>query len=459
MAHDPRLVKDEGKIEQLRETVPDWIKRLERPAAPCVAPAFGPLEGVRAVGTGVLIAQPYIGTKLAEFGAEVIHVERPGGGDTFRSTAPLLTRGPRPHGCDEAEVFKNKLSLGLNLKHARGIELLMALWKISDVWMESSAPGTCERAGITNELALAVNPSLVIVRVSTYGQYGRDEYLGRPGYDALAQAYGGMMNITGDPSGPPQRAKTYTGDFITALTGWAATMMALWEVKKSGHGQVIDLAQYEAVAQTNGNTMPLYTGEGALYGHTGNRAPGFQPYDTFMCKDGWVYIGALGGAIYDRVPKFLGLDPVEFCYEACSKDAAAVDSDKGRELDRRLREYCAGRTRLDVETELNAAKIGCARVFNTQDQYEDEHYAAREMTVPVLDRQSGVPIRVCGVVPKMSLTPGRIWRGAPSIGDDTTDILASMLGLSGAEIDLLYAENVVHRTEPFTTPQVEAINP
>jgi crotonobetainyl-CoA:carnitine CoA-transferase CaiB-like acyl-CoA transferase len=349
--------------------------------------------------------------------------------------------------------------MGVDLRQARGIELLMAPWKIADVWMEASAPGTLERAGISNELALAVNPSLVIVRVSTYGKYGNEDYLGRPGYDALAQAYGGMMNITGDPSGPPQRAKTFTGDFITALTGWASTMMALWEVKKTGRGQVVDLAQYEAVAQTNGNCLPLYTGEGAVYGHTGNRAPGFQPYDTFQCVDGWVFIGAVGGAIYDRLPVFLGLDLAEYSYDACSKDSAAVNSEKGRELDRQLREYCATRTSLDVETALNAAKIGCARVFSTRDQYADEHYAAREMTVPVLDRQSGVPIRVYGVVPKMSLTPGRIWRGAPSIGDDTTDILANMLGLSEPDIETLYMEKVVHRTEPFLTPQVDAINP
>src|SRR5882724_10599694 len=457
MAHDARLIKSEDRIEELRETIPDWIKRLERPPTPCLVPAFGPLEGIRVVGTGQLVAQPFIGTKLAEFGAEVIHVERPGG-DVFRFTAPQLTRGPRPHGCDEAEVTKNKLSMGVDLKQARGLELLMALWKISDVWMESSMPGTLDRSGITSELALAVNPSLVIVRVSTYGQYGKEEYLGRAGYDAIAQAYGGMMNLTGDPAGPPQRAKTYTGDYVTALTGWAATMMALWEVKKSGRGQVVDLAQYEAVAQTNGNTLPLFTGEGTVYGHTGNRAP-FQPYDTFKCSDGWVFIGALGGAIYDRVPKFLGLDPAEYSYDACSKDAAAVNSKKGGELDRRLREYRTARTSLEVETALNEAKIGCARVFNTRDQYHDEHYAAREMTVPVLDRQSGVPIRVYGVVPKMSLTPGRIWRGAPSIGDDTTDILGTMLGLSEPAIAALYADEVVHRTEPFTTPQVDAINP
>ena len=236
-------------------------------------------------------------------------------------------------------------------------------------------------------------------------------------------------------------------------------MMALWEVKKSGRGQVIDLAQYEAVAQTQGNCMPLYTGEGGTYGHTGNRAPGFQPYDTFQCKDGWVFIGALGGPIYDRVPTFLGLDPQVYSYDECSRDAAAVNSEKGRELDRRLREYCAARTTIEVETALNKAQIGCARIFNMKNQYEDPHYNAREMTVPVLDRQSGVPIRVYGVVPKMSLTPGRIWRGAPSIGDDTTDILEKMLGFSEPNIDQLYREAVVHRTEPFTTPQVRAVNP
>jgi len=458
MAHDHRLLQNEEQIEQLRKTIPDWVKNLERPETPAVIPKFGPLEGIRVVGTGIIIAQPYIGTKMAEFGAEVIHVERPSG-DPYRRTAPLLTRGPREHSCDVAEIFKSKLSLGLDTKSKKGLELLMALWKISDVWMESSAPGTWERSGITNELALAVNPSLVIVHVSTYGQFGKKENLGRPGYDMMAQAYGGMMSITGDPSGPPQRAKVYTGDYLTALTGWAATMMGLWEVKKTGRGQVIDLAQYECVAQTQGNCMPLFTGEGRTYGYGGNKAAGFQPYDTFRCQDGWVVIGALGLPIYARVPKFLGLDPEKYCFETCSRDEAAVNSEAGRELDRALREYCAANTCLEVETQLNKAQIGCVKVFSAEDAYADEHYNLREMTVPVVDHQSGVPIRVYGVVPKMSLTPGKIWRGAPSVGEDTTDVLSKMLGLSEADISGLYDEKVVHRTEPFTTAQVEALNP
>ncbi len=458
MVHDRRILKHEAQIEDLKQQIPTWIKALPRPATPAIIPTFGPLTGIRVVSTGIIVAQPYIGTKMAEFGAEVIHVERPGG-DPYRTIAPLLSHGAREHGCDEAEIAKNKLSLGLDIKQATGKELLMALWKISDVWMECSAPGTLERAGLSNELALAVNPSLVIVRVSTYGQFGHPDYLGRPGYDALAQAFGGMMAITGDPSGPPQRAKVYTGDYLTSLTGWAATLMGLWEVKKTGHGQVIDLAQFEAVAQTQGHCLPLYTGQGVTVERSGNRAPGFQPYDTFQCLDGWVFIGALGGAIFSRVPHFLGLDAAEYSYEACSRDAQAVNSPKGKELDRRLRAYCAQHTCLEVETALNKAQIGCSRVFGTSDQYADAHYRAREMTVPVLDRQSGVPIRVYGVVPKMSLTPGCIWRGAPSIGEDTTQILTKMLGLSETEIQNLYDEQIIHRTEPFTEPQVSAVNP
>ena len=158
-------------------------------------------------------------------------------------------------------------------------------------------------------------------------------------------------------------------------------------------------------------------------------------------------------------PKFLGLDPEEYSYEACSKDAAAVNSEKGMELDRRLREYCASHTCMEVETELNGLQIGCSRVFGAKDAYADPHYNKREMIVPVVDRQSGIPLSVYGVVPKMSLTPGSIWRGAPSIGEDTTDILSKMLGFSETEIAACYEEKIVHRTEPFVTAQVEAIDP
>ena len=184
-------------------------------------PKFGPLEGIRVVGTGVLIAEPYIGTKLGEFGAEVIHVERPGG-DTFRYTAPLLTRGPREHGCDEAEVAKNKLSMGLDLKNARGVgaadgalEDLRRMDGIVGAW-HGGARRIFERTRLGGKSQPCHCPGEHLRPVRRGG------YLGRRGYDALAQAFGGMMNVTGDPSGPPQRAKVFTGDYITALTGWAA---------------------------------------------------------------------------------------------------------------------------------------------------------------------------------------------------------------------------------------------
>lgn len=458
MPHDKRLLPNEDKIAQLQANIPDWVKKLKRPPTPSLQQAFGPLSDIRVIGTGLHIAQPFAGTKLAQFGAEFIQLERPGG-DPYRVASPQLARGPRSNGCGQAEIGKNRLSFGLDLKSAKGLELVMAMWKISDVWLESSMPGTIDRAGMSPELALAVNPALVILRVSTYGQYGRPDYLNRPGYDAIAQAYGGMMHVTGDPSGPPQRAMAFTGDYISGLTGWGAVMTALWEVKKTGRGQVLDLAQFESIAETQAHGMPLYTGEGVIMERGGNRAPGFQPYDAFKCHDGWVFIAAVAGQIYPRVPKFLGLDVNEYSFEACSKDAAAVNSEKGRELDRRLREYCSSHPALEVETALNEAKIGCVRIFSAEDQYKDEHYRLRDMLVPVLDRQSGVPIRVYGVVPKMSLTPGKVWRGSPAIGEDTTDILAKLLGLPDPEIKDLYAQKVVHRTEPFTEAQVAAIHP
>jgi len=457
MAHDRRILKAEEQIEKLKASIPEWIRNLERPETPKLIPKFGPLQGIRVVSSGIVIAQPFAATKMAQFGAEVIHIERPGG-DIHRRTAPHLNRGTRPQGCDWANEATNRLSFGLNLREPKGIELGMALWKISDVWMESSAPGTLERAGVTPELALAVNPKLVILRVSTYGQYGADEMLGRPGYDALGQAYGGLMAVTGDPAGPPQRAKVYTADYLTALHGWAAVMMGLWEVQKSGRGQVIDLSQYESVHVTQGFQMPLLTGEGRFAGHSGNKAPGFQPYDTFMCKDGWIFIGALGPVIYERVPKFLGLDPVEFSYDNCSKDEKAVSSPKGLELDAKLREYCKTRTRLEVEKALNAAQIGCCRVMNAKDMLKEEHYRLRESHVPILDRQSGVPIRVGGVAPKMSLTPGQVWRGAPAIGEDTDDIMKLLLGIPEKELREFYAKGIVHRLEPCTKPAADPMD-
>jgi crotonobetainyl-CoA:carnitine CoA-transferase CaiB-like acyl-CoA transferase len=160
-------------------------------------------------------------------------------------------------------------------------------------------------------------------------------------------------------------------------------------VNKTGRGQVVDLARFKAVTQTIGNCMPLYTGQGGVYGHT----------------------------------------------------------------------YCELRPALKVETELNKVQVGCSRIFNVRDQYEDEHNNARDMTVPVLGHQSGVPIRVCGVVPEMSLTPGRVWRGAPSIGQDTSDIPSRLLNLDDTDIASLYEHKAVHRTELFLTPQVDAVHP
>ena len=308
MAHDKRIVKNEEKIEELKKTIPDWIKNLKRPPTPILTPKFGPLEGIRVTSTGIILAQPFMATKMADFGAEVIHIERPGG-DPYRvDSAPSHERAEGAQlrcgrGNKEQALPGSRHQVQEGHRDPHGP--LEDLRRLDGVLRT----GTIERAGISNELALAVNPK---PRDRT-GQHVRPvRQRGLPGASRVRRPGPGLRRDDvhhGRPERPPPEGKTYTGDILTSLTGWAATLMALMVVQKTGQGQVIDCAQFEAVAQTQGNVLPLYTGQGATYGHTGNRAAGFQPYDTFKCKDGFVFIGAFGGAIYPRVPKFLGPRP------------------------------------------------------------------------------------------------------------------------------------------------------
>ena len=323
--------------------LPDWIKRLERPAAPVLMPKFGPLAGIRAVGTGVLVAQPYIGTKLAEFGAEVIHVERPGG-DTFRFTAPLLTRGPSEHGCDEAEIAEEQAVDGHRSEHARGVELLMALWKISDIWMEFSAPGTMERAGCT------------ATRVGDQPPSGHRE--GQHLWPVRPQ---------GVPRSPRLRragAGLWRDDERDRRSEWAAAARQgfHWRLfdradrlgrhddgavggKKTGRGQVIDLAQFEAVAQTRATACRSTPGKAAIRTHRQSSA-GFPTLRYIQVRRRLGVYRGTRRPICEQIGDVPGARSGRCTISTTvSKDAAAVNSEKGRDFDRRLRDYCAARPR------------------------------------------------------------------------------------------------------------------
>jgi L-carnitine CoA-transferase len=256
---------------------------------------FGPLQGVRIVSTGTLIAQPFAAELAAEMGAEVIQIERPGSGDAGWRTlgATLPARDGAHVATNWIQERRNVLCVTLDLSQPRGRDLFLKLIPGCDIWMESSKPGTYPRWGLDDQTLWKVNPKLVITHVSGYGQTGDPDYIKRTSYDIVGQAFGGSMYQTGYPETPPTRAAPWTGDYMTAMfTAWSS-LAALTYARAHGVGQAIDVAQFEAIHRTLGGTMLEYFHKGQVRERSGNKGQGFQPLDSFQTADGWVAMGAL----------------------------------------------------------------------------------------------------------------------------------------------------------------------
>jgi crotonobetainyl-CoA:carnitine CoA-transferase CaiB-like acyl-CoA transferase len=303
--------------------------------------------------------------------------------------------------------------------------------------MESSRPGTFARWGLTDDVVLAANPGLVITHVSGYGQTGHPDYLGRASYDMIGQAFGGLMYQTGFPDPePPVRAAPYTGDYITALFALWSSLAAYIHRQRTGQGQVIDVAQFEAVHQILAGTMVQYFENGTVRERSGNRAPNFQPYDIFPAQDGWVALGATGPG-FARTCELIGLDPDKY-----ASAAFEITSAEGLEFDLQLRHWIAERTVSDVVEALNAAHVPCCPVMNSESMAEDPHYQARAVHTEWDDLQVG-KVKGTGVAPKFSRTPGKIWRGSVAVGHDNDLIYRDMLGLSPTELADLKQRGIV----------------
>jgi crotonobetainyl-CoA:carnitine CoA-transferase CaiB-like acyl-CoA transferase len=403
---------------------------MERPEGNLVPEPFGPLEGVRILSTGTLVAQPYAAHLAGAFGAEVIQVEHPSG-----TCDPWRRLDPPVHGDDGMTVAssfvqerRNAFYITLDLSTADGRELFLRLVRSRDIWMESSKPGTYAKWGLGDDVVLAANPGLVITHVSGYGQSGHPDYLGRASYDMVGQAFGGLMFQTGfaDPE-PPVRAAPYTGDYITALFALWSSLAAYIHTQRTGEGQVIDLAQFEAVHQILAGTMVQYFQTGTVRQRSGNKAPNFQPYDVFPAQDGWVVLGA-AGPVFARVCDVIGLDPDK--YAAAATDLTSVE---GVDFDVRLREFIASRSVPEVVDAFNAASVPCCPVMSSPTMAEDPHYEARGTHIEWEDLQVG-RVKGTGVAPKFSRTPGKIWRGSVPVGHDNELIYRDLLGLSADEL-------------------------
>lgn len=413
----------------------------DRNASPSLIPAFGPLEGIRILSSGSIIAQPFAATLAAEMGAEVIHLERPGVGDTYRGVGPFL---PTDNGAAISSSWvqdaRNRLCITLNLASEKGRAIFFELVRRADIWMESSMPGTYEEWGITDEQVFALNPKIVIAHVSGFGQHGAPGYLGRASYDMIGQAFSGLMHLTGLPHpSPPMRANPWTGDYITALFCLWSSLACYIYAQRTGQGQSIDLAQYEALFHVQSGTAVDYLTGGTRRERSGNKATILQPYDAFMAQDGWVVIGAVGSAVFRRVLKMLGLDPQDPRWQKAERE---VSSPEGLEFDRILREWVGSRPMREVERICTEHNIPCCPIYSMREVAEDPHYQSRETLLPWEDLQVG-PVKGCGIVPKLSLTPGQVWRGAPAIGQDNAQVLEQLLGYSAEEVDRLREEGVI----------------
>ena len=412
------------------------------PNRPSLLPQqFGPLQGVRIISSGSIIAEPFAAAMAAEMGAEVIQIECPNVGDVWRNLEfSIPSDNNVPTAAGWVQMRRNCYHVTLDLSTPRGKELFLQLVSQADIWMESSIPGTYNEWGLDDETVLKVNPRLVITHVSGYGQYGHPDYLARASYDFIGQAFGGLMNLTGFPDPePPVRAAPWTGDFITALFCLWSSLAGYIHAQHTGAGQAIDLAQYEAVHHILAGTMVAYYELGLNRERSGNAAGLVQPYDSFQTKDGWVVIAAVG-TTFNRVCVVLGLDPSEDKWRTAYSE---VESPEGIEFDAILRGWVAERTVKENVDELNAAQIGCCSIMTPKDMAEDPHYEMRDVHIEWDDLNLGRKVKGVGITPKFSLTPGQVWRGSVPLGHDNDLVLSRLLGLEPSDLSQLREEGVI----------------
>ena len=412
------------------------------PSAESLLPEqFGPLQGVRILSTGSIIAQPFAATLAAEMGAEVIQIERPGVGDITRDV------GIRLEGKDGsstsalwAQDRRNTFYITLDFTAREGREMFLRLIAGVDIWMESSKAGTYARWGLDDAAILAANPAIVITHVSGYGQTGHPGYLDRASYDPVGQAFGGTMGLTGSPDPePPMVARPLAGDYATAQVCLWASLAAYIHAQRTGQGQVIDLALYEAVHKMMSASMLEYFETGEVRERSGNQMRSTQPFGAYHAQDGWVVIAAVG-SVFDRVCAVLGLDTADGRWAEAQADSESM---AGIEFEAILQGWLDDHTVREVVEVMNAAQVGCSAVMTPKDIAEDPHYQAREVHSEWEDLQLGRKIKGIGIVPKFSETPGKIWRGSTALGHDSDLVYQHYLGLEQAELDQLRERGII----------------
>ena len=406
-------------------------------------PPFGSLQQLRIISSGVYIAEPFAPILAAEQGAYVVNLERPGEGDPWRYTGyKFQTPDGKPVSADWTGERHNEYFISLDLSTPAGRDIFLdKLIPKFDIWMESSKPGTVGKWGITDEAVLKRNPKIVITHVSGYGQSGLPDYMGRPSYDAIAQAYGGLMSLTGLPEPhPPIRTAPWFGDFITALHAISATLAAYIHAQKTGEGQVLDIPQFEVIQRHSGAVAAIYHREKKVLKRRGNRdvTTTTQPNDTYEALDGWVAISALTEPDFEKVCEVLGEDAKKW-----GRAHREPDSAPGREFDHLLRTWVSDKIALEVVALMNAQGVACSKVMSSQDIAEDPQYLARGVHQEWYDYSLKRTVKGVGPVPRFSETPGKIWRGPGPVGYDNDMIYNQVAGFTPQQIKDLLQKKVI----------------
>ena len=403
--------------------------RNELPALPL------PLADVRVVELGQLLAGPFCGQLLGDFGAEVIKVEDPAGGDPMRQWGR-----EKPHGRSLwwPLVARNKKSITCNLRVPEGQDVVRRLIAESDVLLENFRPGTLERWGLGPQELWEINPRLIITRVTGFGQDG--PYAPRAGFGAIGEAMGGIRYVTGDPDKPPSRSGVSLGDELAAIFATLGTLVALHARHSTGRGQVVDSAIYEAVLAMMESLLPEWEVAGYQRERTGSILPNVAPSNVYPTKDGeMILVAGNQDSVFRRLATAMGRPELADDERYATHGARGANSG---ELDDLIAQWTVTLGADELLDTLNANGVPCGRIFRAQDMIADPHFAAREAIVRIAHPEFGeLPMQ--NVFPKLSATPGSVRHAGPELGEHNDAVYRGLLGLSDADIDRLADAGVV----------------
>lgn len=416
-----------------------------------LVPEYGPLAGLRVLESARFVAGPWAATYLGEFGARVVHVEgppyEPPYADATRTLRPLApgTRPEDPVSESWVQYSRNKLSVGLDVRTAEGRQVFLDLVRESDIWIESSRPGTYDRLGLSDAEVWEANPRVTIVHVSGYGQTGDPARIRAPSYDLTAQAFSGFLSLQGEPDpAPPMRSGTALNDTVTGLAGAMGGLMGYFSAQRTGRGQSVDVAQYEVFFILLENLALDYFLRGVIRGRHGSAHSRLHPYDVHRASDGWVVVAAPTPDTWDRLHQLVGFDDPRFD----DRDYRLAHREP---VDRAIAEFCRTRTREELERLGREHDLAISRVYDIADIARDPHYEARGMLLEWNDPVAG-RVKGAGVAPRFSETPGGVWRGAPWLGQDNEAVLTGLLGYPPEKVERLRRAGVVGEHPPTGAP-------